>query len=105
MFDSILNMLWVLNILFCFHHLLYQLYLDVFKSYFQCLDMGLLDPKHFCGIPFQNLVFLVSLYPEFLEKKKQRNEREVDFQKLLNPRCFCYAFHANLMSDGKKEKT
>ena len=30
-----------------------------------------LDPKHFYAIPFQKLVFLVSLYPEFLEKKKE----------------------------------
>ena len=30
-----------------------------------------LDPKHFYAIPFQKFVFLVSLYPEFLEKKNK----------------------------------
>ena len=30
-----------------------------------------LDPKSFYAIPFQKLVFLISLYPEFLEKKKK----------------------------------
>ena len=30
-----------------------------------------LDPKNFYAIPFQKLVFLISLYPEFLEKKKK----------------------------------
>ena len=38
-YDSILNMPWVLNMLVCSHHLLYQFYLKVFKSWFQCLDM------------------------------------------------------------------
>ena len=32
-----------------------------------------LDPKYFYVIPFQKLVFLISLYPEFLEKN-QRNK-------------------------------
>ena len=44
--------------------------------------MGLLDPKHFYGIPFQNLVFLVSLYPEFLEKKN-KEIKKVDFWSIL----------------------
>ena len=30
-----------------------------------------LDPKKFYAIPFQKLVFLISLYPEFLEKKNK----------------------------------
>ena len=30
-----------------------------------------LDPKNFYAIPFQKLVFLISLYPEFLEKKNK----------------------------------
>ena len=30
-----------------------------------------LDPKKFYAIPFQKLLFLVSLYPEFLEKKNK----------------------------------
>ena len=33
-----------------------------------------LDPKNVYAIPFQKLVFLVSLSPEFLEKK-QRNKK------------------------------
>ena len=32
-----------------------------------------LDPKKFYAIPFQKLVFLISLYPESLEKN-QRNK-------------------------------
>ena len=31
-----------------------------------------LDPKGFHAIPFQKLVFLISLYPEFLEKKPKK---------------------------------
>ena len=30
-----------------------------------------LDPKSFYAISFQKLVFLISLYPEFLEKNKE----------------------------------
>ena len=37
-----------------------------------------LDPENFYAIPFQKLVFLISLYPEFLEKK-QGNKKKVDF--------------------------
>ena len=33
-----------------------------------------LDPKKFYAIPFQKLVFLISLYPQFSEKN-QRNEK------------------------------
>ena len=33
-----------------------------------------LDPKIFYAIPFQKLLFLISLYSEFLEKKK-RNKK------------------------------
>ena len=33
-----------------------------------------LDPPNFYAIPFQKLVFLISLYPEFLEKN-QRNKK------------------------------
>ena len=29
-------------------------------------------PKKFYAIPFQKLVFLISLYPEFLEKKPKK---------------------------------
>ena len=41
-----------------------------------------LDPKNFYAIPFQKLVLLISLYPEFLEKK-QRNKKIVDFWSIL----------------------
>ena len=41
-----------------------------------------LDPKSFYAIPFQKLVFLISLYPELLEKK-QRNKKNVDFWSIL----------------------
>ena len=34
-----------------------------------------LDSKHFYAIPFQKFVFLVSLYPEFLEKKNRNKKR------------------------------
>ena len=34
-----------------------------------------LDPKNFYAIPFPKLVFFISFYPEFLEKKKQRNKK------------------------------
>ena len=43
----------------------------------QKVQMGLfekwstLDPKIFYAIPFQKLVFLISLYSEFLEKKSK----------------------------------
>ena len=37
-------------------------------------------PKKFYAIPFQKLVFLVSLYPEFLEKKQIK---KVDFCSIL----------------------
>ena len=42
-----------------------------------------LDPKHFYAIPFQKLVFLVSLYPEFLEKKKRNKTKLVKFWSIL----------------------
>ena len=35
-------------------------------------------PKNIYVVPFQKLVFLISLYPEFLEKN-QRNKKKVDF--------------------------
>ena len=41
-----------------------------------------LGPKNFYALPFQKLVFLISLYPEFLEKK-QRNKKNVDFWSIL----------------------
>ena len=75
-------------------------------TFIHYLILGLLekwstiDPKNVYTIPFQNLLFLIFLYPEFLEKK-QRNKKS---SFLVNSRCFCFAFHANLMSDGKKKR-
>ena len=34
-----------------------------------------LDPKSFYAISFQILVFLIPLYPEFLEKNKEINKK------------------------------
>ena len=58
-------------------------------------------PKKFYAILFQKLVFLVSLYPEILERKKQRNKKSWF---LVNSCCFRFAFHANLMSGRKKKR-
>ena len=41
-----------------------------------------LDAKKFYAIPLQKLVFLVSLYPEFLEKKN-KEIKKVDFWSIL----------------------
>ena len=41
-------------------------------------EWSTLDPENFCAIPFQKLVFLISLYPEFLEKN-QRNKKKLSF--------------------------
>ena len=59
-----------------------------------------LDPKVFCVIPFQKLVFLVSVYPEFWEKKNK--EIKISWI-LVNSYCFCFT-HANLMLDEKKKR-
>ena len=50
------------------------------KSLFE--KWSTLDPKKFYAIPFQKLVFLVSLYPEFLEKKN-KEIKKVDFWSIL----------------------
>ena len=39
-------------------------------------------PKKFYAIPFQKLVFLISFYSEFLEKKR-RNNKKVDFRSIF----------------------
>ena len=38
-----------------------------------------LDPKIFYAIPFQKLVFLISLYSEFLEKKNKEIKKKLIF--------------------------
>ena len=58
-------------------------------------------PKKMYAIPFQKLVLLISLYPEFLEKKNKEIKKSWF---LVNSRCFCFAFHANLTSDGKNKR-
>ena len=58
-------------------------------------------PKKFLCYPLSKIgvfSFLIS----WIFLKKQRNKKGWF---LVNSRCFCFAFHANLMSDGKKEKT
>ena len=50
--------------------------LDLFEKWSR------LDPKNSYGIPFQKLVFLISLYPDFLEKI-QRNKKKLIFCQLL----------------------
>ena len=42
--------------------------IDLFSGLFE--KWSTLDAKDFYAIPFQKLVFLISLYPEFLEKKQ-----------------------------------
>ena len=43
---------------------------------------SILDPKSFYAIPSQKLLFLVSLYSEFLEKKN-KEIKKVDFWSIL----------------------
>ena len=43
--------------------------------------LSTLDPKKFCTVSFQKLVFFVSLYPEFLKKTKKW--KNVDFWSIL----------------------
>ena len=38
-----------------------------------------LDPKKVYAIPFQKLVFLISLYPEFLGKKNKEKTKKLIF--------------------------
>ena len=78
----------------CLMYLIYaslKPYLSALWALFVLLEISLrglfekwstLDPKKFYAIPFQKLVFLISLYPEFLEKK-QRNKKNVDFWSIL----------------------
>ena len=69
-------------------------------SKWACLKNGQhLTQKIFMLYPFKNKCFWFSLYPEFLEEKKQRN-----IKKLVSSHCFCFGFHANLISDGKERK-
>ena len=101
-----MRILWILSacnyiqkisvqMLFCeFCKILKNSYLSLFEKW------STIDPKKFYVIPFQKLVFLISLYPEFLEKR-QRNKKSWF---LVNSRCFCFVFYANLVLDGKKKR-
>ena len=57
------------------NHFMYQTCKEHSVTFIDSSAVGLvskwstLDPKGFHAIPFQKLVFLISLYPEFLEKK------------------------------------
>ena len=51
--------------------------------------------------PLSKIVVLISLNPEFLEKKNKKTKKTWF---LVNSSFFCFAFHANLMSDGKKRR-
>ena len=77
--------------------LLYSLW--IYQGLFE--KWSTLDPKKFYPILLQKLVFLISLYPEFFEKKNKEIKKSWF---LVNCCCFCFAFHANLMSDGKKKR-
>ena len=88
-----------------FSHRTYELLLIARVT--SCFLYGLLekwstlDPINFYAILFQKLVFLISLYREFLEKKNKEIKKRWF---LVNSPCFCFAFHANFMSDGKKKR-
>ena len=55
-------------------------------------------PKNFYVVPFQKFDFLIS----WIFRKKSKKQKKSWF--LVNSRCFCFDFHANLMSDGKKKR-
>ena len=65
------------NLLFKFLGVLIGVLISWYTGLFQ--KWSTLDPNNFYAIPFQKLVFLVSLHPEFLEKKKQRNKKKLTF--------------------------
>ena len=49
--------------------------------------------------PFKNRCFWF-YYVLKIQKRKQRNKKSLF---LVNSRCFCFAFHANITSDEKKD--
>ena len=64
-----------------------------------CLKNGQqLTQKVFMPSFFKNWSFWFPYILNF-EKKTKKKKRF-----LVNSRCFCFAFHANLMSDGKKKR-
>ena len=60
-----------------YHRVQYQKKLDFFEKWLT------FDQKKFYAIPFLKLVFLVSIYPQFLENKKTKKEKKVDFRSIL----------------------
>ena len=58
-------------------------------------------PKQFLCYPLSKIGVFGFLISWIFRKKKQRNKKSWF---LVNSRCFCFAFHANLMSDGKKKR-
>ena len=59
------------------------------------------NPKNFYAILFQKLVSWFLYILNFYKKSKEIKKSWF----LVNSRCFCFAFDANLMLKGKKEKT
>ena len=57
-------------------------------------------PKKFLCSPLLNVDVFGFLISWIFREKKQRNKKSCF---LVNSCCFCFAFRANLMSDGKKE--
>ena len=59
-------------------------------------------PKKFLCYPLSKFGVFGFLIPWIFRKKTQRNKKKSWF--LVISCCFCFVFHANLMSDGKKER-
>ena len=65
-----------------------------------CLKNGQhLTQNIFMRSPFKNWCFWFPYILNFLQKKQEIKQSWF----LVNSCCFCFAFHANLMSDGKKK--
>ena len=58
-------------------------------------------PKKFLCYLFSKIGVFDFLISWIFRKKKQRNKKSWF---LVNSPCFCFAFHANLMSDGKEKR-
>ena len=58
-------------------------------------------PKKFLCYTLSKIVVFDFLLSWIFRKKEQRNKKSWF---LVNSRCFCFAFHAILMSDGKKKR-
>ena len=58
-------------------------HLFFFVKFWRRACLKTLDPKDFYAIPIQNLVFLISFYPEFLEKKNKEITKKLLFVQFL----------------------